>query len=450
MKSHLSEFIELMKRENLDEIVIRTFSNYYRKLLAGSTGKLSESEISPPDNVIDYYSLKDSDSALLDKLAVIKLNGGLGTSMGLKKAKSLLRVKGEYNFLDIIALQVLHLRKSSGRNIPLLFMNSFNTRKDTLSYLKKYPELSLPDLPLDFIQSKFPKILQKGLSPLKNLHENSNWNPPGHGEIYSALEISGVLDKLLDSGIEYAFISNSDNLGAVVNEKILNYIADENIPFLMEVCTRTEMDKKGGHLAQTKDGQLILRESAQCPETEIAEFQDINKYSYFNTNNLWVDLKVLKQELINYDSVLPLSMIVNPKKVAAEKVFQIESAMGAAINVFEGSRALSVGRERFAPVKKTHDLLTIWSDIYNLQDDYTLVLEKSLDKPPIVELNEKYYKTIEHLEEHFRKGTPSLKECRKLQITADVFFGENVMIKGDVTISKDGKIENTIVTKRST
>nr|MBC8386091.1 UTP--glucose-1-phosphate uridylyltransferase [Candidatus Cloacimonadota bacterium] len=166
MKSHLSEFIELMKRENLDEIVIRTFSNYYRKLLAGSTGKLSESEISPPDNVIDYYSLKDSDSALLDKLAVIKLNGGLGTSMGLKKAKSLLRVKGEYNFLDIITLQVLHLRKSSGRNIPLLFMNSFNTREDTLSYLKKYPELSLPELPLDFIQSKFPKILQKGLSPL--------------------------------------------------------------------------------------------------------------------------------------------------------------------------------------------------------------------------------------------------------------------------------------------
>jgi UTP--glucose-1-phosphate uridylyltransferase len=376
----------------------------------------------------------------LEKLVVIKLNGGLGTSMGLKKVKTLLKVKGELNFLDIIARQILELREESEKNIPLLFMHSFNTRKDSLDYLKIYRDLPLDDLPLDFMQSKFPKIRQTDLAPLQNEDDHKNWNPPGHGEIYSILSSSGILDKLLKNGFEYAFISNSDNLGAIVDSKILSYFAEKKLPFLMEVCRRTEMDKKGGHLAQTRKGQLILRESAQCPAEELDKFQDINRYSYFNTNNLWINLKALKQKLFETNNLLPLQLILNAKEVDGIKVFQLESAMGAAISVFKGAKAILVNRDRFAPVKKTNDLLAIWSDAYKLTDDYRLVLNKR-SKPPKISLDERYYKTIEQLQEHFEFGIPSLRECNSLEINGDVYFGKGVRIIGEVKISKDVELE---------
>ncbi len=443
MPNHLSEFKKIMEKADLDKIVIRSFEKYYNLVLSGETGKLSEKDISPPDEVriIKYENLENPDSDFLDKLAVIKLNGGLGTSMGLKKSKTLLKVKDDFNFLDIISRQVLYLRNETGKDIPLIFLNSFNTRDDTLSYLKKYPELKIRDLPLDLIQNKFPKIKQSDLSPLKNKNDNRNWNPPGHGEIYLVMQVSGILDKLVKTGFEYVFISNSDNLGAIVDEKILSYFAENKLPFMMEVCRRSNMDRKGGHLAQTKSGQLILRETAQCPEDEIEFFQNIDKYRYFNTNSLWVNLKALKKKLLEHNNLLPLSLIVNPKEVEGEKVFQLESAMGAAISVFAGSKAMVVDRNRFAPVKKTNDLLVVWSDAYNLRDDYRLVLFENLEAPPKVFLDERYYRTIEQLEKHFKEGIPSLKKCTKLDIMDDVYFGKNVEINGNVVISKKGKIE---------
>ncbi|MCK4312454.1 MAG: UTP--glucose-1-phosphate uridylyltransferase, partial [Candidatus Cloacimonetes bacterium] len=89
MKSYLPQFIKIMENAGLNDLVIHSFSNYYYKVLEGATGKLFEKEIEPPDenNIIDYNKLQESTSPPLEKLVVIKLNGGLGTSMGLKKAK---------------------------------------------------------------------------------------------------------------------------------------------------------------------------------------------------------------------------------------------------------------------------------------------------------------------------------------------------------------------------
>ncbi len=443
MKSYLPQFVETMQKAGLNDLTIQSFSTYYYQILEGLTGKLTEQEISPPDveKIVDYNTLSAKIVSSLEKLVVIKLNGGLGTSMGLKKAKTLLQAKGEMNFLDIIVRQVLNIRSKSNKDVPLLLMHSFNTREDSLKYLEKYSELPLPDLPLDFLQSKFPKIIQKDLSPLQNKVDNKNWNPPGHGEIYSALASSGVLDRLLELDYEYAFISNSDNLGAVVDEKILSYFVEHKIPFMMEVCKRTEVDKKGGHLAQNKKGQLLLRETAQCPDEEVELFQDIKRYSYFNTNNLWVNLKVLKQKLFETNYLLPLQLILNGKEVDGTKVFQVESAMGAAISVFKGSKAMLVNRDRFAPVKKTTDLLGIWSDAYKLTDDYRLVLN-GRDKPPEISLDDKYYKTIDQLQDHFKYGIPSLIDCESLEISSDTYFGRNVKISGDVKINFNGILED--------
>ncbi len=442
MQNQLSQFVELMQKAGLDDLTIQAFSTYYYQILEGASGKLSEQQIDPPEqeNIIHYEHLSSEAYSPLEKLVVIKLNGGLGTSMGLKKAKTLLKVKGELNFLDIIARQILELREEKGKNIPLLFMHSFNTREDSLNYLKIYQELPHPHLPLDFMQNKFPKIKQQDLSPLQNEDDHKNWNPPGHGEIYSVLSSSGVLDKLLAQGFEYAFISNSDNLGAAVDEKILNYFAEHKIPFMMEVCRRTEIDKKGGHLAQTKSGQLILRESAQCPEDEVDKFQDIKRYSYFNTNNLWVNLKELKHKLFETNNLLPLQLILNGKELDGVKVYQVESAMGAAISVFKGSKAILVNRDRFAPVKKTNDLLAVWSDAYKLTDDYRLILNER-SKPPRISLDERYYKTIEQLKDHCEFGIPSLRKCSSLEINANVYFEKGVKIIGDVKISKDCDLE---------
>ena len=433
--SYLEKFLDKMKKENLHPIVQRSFQDYYQKIINGETGLLTEQEITPPSfsNIIDYKDLSYDNKDGLEKLAVIKLNGGLGTSMGLKKAKSLLTVKDKYNFLDIIAKQILHLRNETGKKLPLLFMNSFNTREDTLEYLKKYPELTYKDLPLDFVQNKFPKVQQKDLSPLQSDNDHLNWNPPGHGEIYLTMNITGVLDTLIDQGFEYAFISNADNLGATPDNKIASLMIDQNIPFLMEVCQRTEMDKKGGHLAETNNGQLILREVAQCPENEIENFQDIQRYKFFNTNNLWVNLKYLKKEIQKNNGYLPLPLIRNKKIVDDVPVYQIETAMGAAINVFEDSKAIIIPRSRFLPVKKTNDLLALWSDAFYLDSNFSLQLSPLLKETPVISLDDHYH-SIDDLLKHCKKGIPSLKNCEKLEIKGDVYFGENVTCNGDVKI----------------
>ncbi len=431
-------FTEEMRKHKLDQVVIDTFLQYYQQLVSGATGKLGREEIEAPgcQNIVNYEELPEGDTALLSKLAVIKLNGGLGTSMGLTKAKSLLRVKGADNFLDITAKQIIYIREKTGINIPLIFMDSFNTSADTLDYLKKYPELKLDYLPLDFQQNKFPKVREDKLHPLQTSNVSQNWNPPGHGDIYMSLVSTGILDILLSKGFEYIFVSNSDNLGAVVDKKILSYMKQKEVPFLMEVCPRTVLDKKGGHLAQTKAGQLVLREVAQCPEEEVEEFQNIELYKYFNTNNLWIDLKALKEELIRNNNVMLLPLILNKKKVEDVKVIQIETAMGAAISTFKGSKALVVERSRFAPVKKTTDLLAIWSDAYELTNDYRIVLTPPLTEAPTMDLDEKYYGLIDDLELRFAQGVPSLKECKKLKVRGNVFFqGEGIIFKDEVTIN---------------
>lgn len=439
LKMYLKSFTEKIRNAGLHEIVEDAFSHYYEQVVAGATGKLGEDFIMPPseENVIRYEQIELTEKPPLAKLAVIKLNGGLGTSMGLSKAKTLLNVKNDLNFLDIISKQVLYLRKQINKDIPLLFMHSFNTQKDCLSYLEKYPELPIASVPLDFLQNKFPKIKADDLSPFTADDDSKTWNPPGHGEIYMALAITGTLDKLLKAGIEYAFLSNSDNLGSVVDEKILGYFAQNNIPFMMEVCTRSEMDKKGGHLAQTKDGHLILRETAQCPADEKEFFEDVDRYKYFNTNNLWVNLKALKAKLDENGNFLPLSLIINPKEVNGTKVYQLESAMGAAINVFDGSKAMVVNRNRFAPVKKTNELLAIRSDAFEIAEDYHLRLSKSLAEIPVISLDERYYKLVDDFEARFAEGIPSLIECERFELEGDVYFAKNVKIVGNVQFSAE-------------
>ena len=270
-------------------------------------------------------------------------------------------------------------------------MNSFSTSQDTLDHMEAYKDQDLSGAEkIELMQNQIPKIDAQTLAPVVwEKNESSEWCPPGHGDLYAALSGSGWLDALLADGVKYAFVSNSDNLGAVLDAGLLRYFADTDKPFLMEATQRTEADKKGGHLAVRKeDGQLLLREVAQCPEEDIDEFQNIEKHSYFNTNSLWIRLDALKDLLEKENGVLPLPMIQNKKTVdprdsQSTTVYQLETAMGAAIESFPGSAAVCVPRSRFAAVKTTSDLFAIRSDAYVQEPDGRIALSAQRQgRPP--------------------------------------------------------------------
>ena len=435
-------FADRMAREALPPAAIEAFRLHYEALRSGSAGTLSSREIEPVPELpraADLSDCREAGIAGLDRTVVIKLNGGLGTSMGMTRAKSLLPAKEGHTFLDLIARQILHLRKATGARLPLVLMNSFRTREDSRAALRLHPDLA-SDVPEDFLQNKVPKVRAADLGPaLWPADPELEWCPPGHGDLYGALASSGVLAALLDAGYRFAFVSNADNLGAVPDSAILGWATREGIPFVMEACRRTPAHRKGGHLA-IRDGRLVLREIAQCPEGELDDFQDVERHRYFNTNNLWVDLRVLDTLLKEHGGFLPLPMIRNEKTVdptdpSSDRVFQLESAMGAAIQSFAGARAVCVGVERFVPVKTTNDLLALWSDAFALGDDFRVIDARDPSLAPlVVDLDPQFYKRVDQLEERFPHGAPSLARCTRFEVRGDVRFGREVAAEGSVAI----------------
>jgi UTP--glucose-1-phosphate uridylyltransferase len=433
----LEAALEKMRADGAQPVAVDTFRHYYERLRAGEAGVLREDEIEPVNEAPALDGLPEGD-APLDEVVVLKLNGGLGTGMGMTKAKSLLEVKDGLTFLDVIARQVLEMRRSSGARIPLVLMNSFATRDDSLAALRRHEGLEA-DVPLDFVQNRVPKIRADDLRPVEwPPNPEQEWAPPGHGDLYPALVASGMLEALLDRGYRYAFVSNSDNLGATLEPRILAWMAREQVPFVDEVAVRSEQDRKGGHLARRRDGGgLVLREIAQTADEDVDAFQDITRHRFFNTNTLWLDLRALEAALAQHGGVLPLPMIVNRKTVdpadrSSPAVIQLESAMAAAIDVFDGARALQVPKSRFAPVKTTDDLLLVRSDAYVLTPEAHLELAR--DTAPLVELDSGFFKLIDDFDARFPAGPPSLVEADRLRVQGDVTFGRDVVVRGSVVV----------------
>jgi UTP--glucose-1-phosphate uridylyltransferase len=440
---------DAMEAAGVHPRAIEVFTHYYRELERGATGLIAEADIEPLTGLpraADLDVSPEDARAALSRTAVLKLNGGLGTSMGLDRAKSLVSVRDGLTFLDIIVGQVMRLRKQYDARMPLLFMNSFRTRDDTLAALKAYPDLSVNGLPIDFVQNREPKLRVDDLTPVEwPADPELQWCPPGHGDLYTALEVSKVLQELIDAGFRYATVSNSDNLGALADPTIAGWFAASGAPYAAEVCRRTPSDRKGGHLAvRRSDGQLILREVAQTADEDRAAFADEKRHAYFHTNNLWFDLRVLAETLQERQGVLGLPLIRNLKTVdpadpTSPKVVQIETAMGAAIEVFPGATAIEVERSRFLPVKATNDLLALRSDLYELQSDFQLV--RTAERTPLVELDPEYYKTIDAFARRFRAGVPSLREADSLTVRGDWTFGADVRVVGAAVLDDTGAPE---------
>jgi len=431
-------FAGKMREKGLDQTTIEVFADYYRQLVEGRDGFLAEADIAPvPDALVSPYESLEGFAAYgraaLGRTARIVLNGGLGTTMGLTGPKSLVPVKDGKRFIDII------VRDARRQQVPLCLMNSVVTHEATCNHIAGDGQNAPP---LMFFQNMFPKILQETLQPARcSENEALEWNPAGHGDVYNSLCTSGLLEKLLNRGIHYAFISNCDNLGAVLDHSLLGYFSRAGYAFMMEVARRTASDAKGGHLAMGQDGGLLLRESAQCRPEDRGAFQDIERYRFFNTNNIWVNLVHLKK-LIQRDGGIRLPMMLNPKRLDPRNpdsppVYQVETAMGAAISLFKGATAVCVPRTRFAPVKSTADLLVVRSDRYRLSEKEGL-LPGAGSGQILVKLDPEYYQRLDDFEKRFAAGIPGLSACESLEIKGNVFFEKNVTILGKVIITNPG------------
>lgn len=435
-----------MNASGLSVAAIAAFGKNFAQLQAGVTGMVPESEI---DAVPELPSLKELPSVapsdvkdLLPQVAVLKLNGGLGTSMGLEKAKSLLVVKDGKTFLDLIADQVKHMRASYGSNVVFTLMNSFSTSADTKEYLSKAHADLMAEPFIELMQNMSPKVdAATSLPATYPAQPDMEWCPPGHGDIYPSLLGSGMLDKLVAAGIKYLFVSNSDNLGATLDLDLLAYFAKSGQAFLMEVCERTAADKKGGHLCRRKsDGKFLLRESAMCPDEDKKHFEDIAKHKFFNSNNLWVNLGALKAAMEASGGALDLPLIknkktVNPRDSKSTPVYQLETAMGSAIECFDNAGAIVVPRTRFAPVKTCSDLFLLRSDVYRIAEDSTI--EATISPVPLIKLDDAHYKLVDQLEA-LVLNPPSLVHATALTVKGAVKFEKGVEFEGDCVVEAVG------------
>jgi len=386
-----------------------------------------------PELVPSYNDLPESvDPSILEKVVVLKLNGGLGTTMGLSGApKSAIEVRDGMTFLDLSVRQIEHLNEAHKVNVPFILMNSFNTDDETQRIIQKYANHNIQIL--TFNQSRFPRVGKESLLPIPRTatSNKSEWYPPGHGDIFDALANSGLLDKLIEAGKEYIFVSNVDNLGADVDLKILKHLVESQAEFLMELTDKTKADVKGGTLIDY-EGTVRLLEIAQVPSEHVEDFKSVRKFQYFNTNSVYIHLKALKR--VMETEGLELEIIVN-NKVADDgtPVLQLETAIGAAVKHFKNAHGINVPRSRFLPVKSCSDLLLITSDLYSLEHGKLVMNPKRMfSSVPVVKLGDTF-KKLANFKKRFRT-IPNILELDHLTVSGDVWFGRHVSLRGTVII----------------
>ncbi|XP_068244331.1 UTP--glucose-1-phosphate uridylyltransferase-like [Palaemon carinicauda] len=396
-----------------------------------------------PDGAIkNYSSLKGPEpndvKIMLDKLVVVKLNGGLGTSMGCQGPKSTIPVRSDLTFLDLTVQQIEHLNVRYGCNVPLVLMNSFNTDEDTEKVLRKYQGFQIKTY--TFNQSRYPRINKETLMPISKSCSNDGdlegWYPPGHGDFYTSFRNSGLLEEFIAQGKEYVFISNIDNLGATVDLNILNFLLEGEksgrCQFLMEVTDKTRADVKGGTLIKYEE-RLRLLEIAQVPKDHVDDFKSVKTFKIFNTNNLWIKLRSIQHVLD--EGTLEMEVITNNKTLDnGQNIIQLEEAVGAAIKSFSGAVGMNVPRSRFLPVKKTDDLLLVMSNLYHLQQGtLSMAPARMFPTTPLVKLGPIHFGKVKDFLSRFA-SIPDMLELDHLAVSGDVTFGKGVVLKGTVII----------------
>jgi len=438
MNTEFTQVERLMVKQENDANQIKLFRKLYEGFVAQKNTQLNWDEISSPDeqSILSYDELEapgdERAKKLLDKLAICRLNGGLGTSMGCIGPKSAIEVRDNMSFLDLIVTQIRSVNQRYKSKVPLVLMNSHNTDQDTKKIIKKY----VRDLQiLTFDQSWLPRLRRDSLMPVsKQKLGSESCYPPGHGDFYDSFPHSGILDQLLEEGKEWLFIANADNLGASIDLNILSYMEQTNCPFVMEVTAKTRSDVKGGTLVKTPEHALTLLEMAQVPKIHREEFKSVKKFKIFNTNNVWLNLRALKEQL--EAGGLEREVLLNKKTIQGLPIIQLETALGGVIQWFEGAKAIQVPRSRFLPVKKTDDLLLVQSNLFEIQEG-VLVRNplREFENLPMIRLGE-YFKDFEAYQARIEE-IPDLLDLDLLTVVGDIWFGRDIQLKGNVILVCD-------------
>lgn len=395
------------------------------RYLTGETGFLDLSLMDPipPTHWCDASALPPADAqagdAAWSQLVCIKLNGGLGTSMGCRGPKSLVTIDHHRRFIDMVMAQLHDWRRATGAPLPMVLLNSYYTMHDTMA------ALSSPDV-VSLMQHQVPRLCRDTSEPFLCPDDPAaEWNPPGHGDLFHSLHASGQLDRLLAQGFRYAFVSNIDNLAATVSPSLLGHMINARLDMLMEVTPKLPQDRKGGTVAMM-DGRLALVERSQVSSDQWDQLDQQARYPWFNTNSIWINLASLANALQHAPMTLPL--LVNPKTVHGQSVVQLETAMGAAIGVLPHTGLVSVGRDRFFPVKTTADLVLCRSNRVTKQANGTLSWH---DLPTLI-LGEAYNQ-MDALSS-LMPCIPDLSQADSLHIMGTVAFRTPWAVQGSVTI----------------
>lgn len=183
------------------------FKKLFSRFISGTGPSLVWEKIDPlpAEAVIDYSSLSAAENddqirSYLDKLVVVKLNGGLGTSMGCVGPKSLIPVRSDLTFLDLTVQNIEHLNKRYKVDVPLVLMNSFTTDEDTQKVVRKYRGFNVKIR--TFTQSRYPRLNKETMLPVATSinGDTEAWYPPGHGDFYNSFARCGLLDEFLNQG----------------------------------------------------------------------------------------------------------------------------------------------------------------------------------------------------------------------------------------------------------
>ncbi|XP_054815270.1 UTP--glucose-1-phosphate uridylyltransferase-like isoform X2 [Prosopis cineraria] len=352
---------------------------------------------------------------LLDKLVVVKLNAGLGTKMmGLDIPKSTVNVSDGLTFLDLIINQIETLNSKYECGVPLVLLNTSDIHDNTLKILEKYSTSSINIQA--FKQDQGSEVILSGdhlgkgeVCPFEN------------GGAFLSLAESGTLDLLLTQGKEYILVINSDNVATVIDPSILNYLLNNKIDCCIEVTQGHSSD------FHSQLRNFKLQEIARNPDKQMKD-----QFKLIDTTNMWVNLRAIKR-LVDTDKLKYNNQSVSKENDIDQSLLQ-KTAAGSTIQFFERAIGVSVPESRYLPLNTTTDLLLIQSDLYTSKEG---VLTRNPNRAdpidPEIHLGPEFEK-VGDFQSRF-KSIPSIVGLDSLTVTGDVWFGDNITLKGVVTIA---------------
>jgi len=391
--------------------------------------RLSKTPQTPPQKIAEYLS----------KIVVLKLNGGMGTTMGLDIPRCALPLSGDKIFLDVIVRQIENLNNQFKVNIPLVLMNSRHQNAEVLELLDRYSSSNVKIH--TFVQSCYPRLSPVTWSiTAKQPYSQAtaeNWYPPGSGDVFESFKKSGLLEKFLKEGKEYVFTSNVENLGAIIGRdefRVLNEVFATKMNLVLEVTERNPTDFRGGILVhdQTNNKPFVVQMS-QIPKKKRNYFGP-KSFRYWNTNNIWVKLDELHSHLEKSGLKLPVS------KNIKNGFIQFETYAGSAIKDFQNTIALIVPRTRFREIKTTSNLFTLQSNLFNLVNGAYLLpndirAAQGFSELPVVRFDTEHFGNIDDYKKRFPSITTlNILELEHLNVAGDVTFGFGIKLVGSVII----------------